>query len=584
MNQKNRSEKKDKPVLNEELLDKLLEAAYVLQEHNRLAQEMELSVELDEQEEAETAAAQAPASQKSAIIGASADAPPLAQEEGVSTADYTAILAQIVETQHKIQLHNLKLEDAMMLIAERVREIATAGGSAIATVNGKRIRYRAAAGDMALPVGTEVSTEKALCSACVRTGQVIRGANINGEFLLDSRECQRRGIQSMIAVPVYHEGRTVGGIELYYATSQAFTEENVHTCQLMAGLVTEALARDEETTWRQSLATERKVVLDALLRLDPRLAPLENATTGKVTEVTTADFTCRKCGHQLAREENFCGKCGTARPVEHPTTATQPKPAATAREAAQQGAAPAQSEASVEALADTGQLRGGKPLAESIEQEMPDLFAPISSGPAESSAAMVRRPIEITDHSHRPLDLETNDLEADATEEEADDTLRETSLAPAEPVADWSSAASARSFLQQLAAGRQDTFARFWRARRGDIYLAVAGILVAVVIGWGIWSDHPVGAANATAAGHRKAPDADLSVLDRMLISLGLAEAPQPPESKGNPNTQVWVDLHTALYYCPGADLYGKTPKGKFTTQRDAQLDQFEPAYRKACE
>jgi len=40
-------------------------------------------------------------------------------------------------------------------------------------------------------------------------------------------------------------------------------------------------------------------------------------------------------------------------------------------------------------------------------------------------------------------------------------------------------------------------------------------------------------------------------MFDRMLISLGLAEAPPAPEYKGNPDTQVWVDLHTALYYCP---------------------------------
>jgi len=69
-----------------------------------------------------------------------------------------------------------------------------------------------------------------------------------------------------------------------------------------------------------------------------------------------------------------------------------------------------------------------------------------------------------------------------------------------------------------------------------------------------------------------------------MLISFGLAEAPEASEYKGNPDAQVWVDLHTALYYCRGADLYGKTPKGKVTSQRDAQLDQFEPASRKACD
>ena len=204
MTKKKGSEKKDMPVLNEELLSKLLEAAYVLQEHNRRTHEMELGVELDRQVgRLETTDAESLLSQMSTVVGASAGAPAPTQEEG-STPDYTAILGQIVETQHKIQLRNLKLEDAMKLVAERIREIAKAGGAAIATISGKRIRYRAAAGAMTLPVGTEVSAEKALCSACVRTGQVIRGANLNAEFLLDSRECQRRGIQSMIAVPVYH--------------------------------------------------------------------------------------------------------------------------------------------------------------------------------------------------------------------------------------------------------------------------------------------------------------------------------------------------------------------------------------------
>jgi hypothetical protein len=64
-----------------------------------------------------------------------------------------------------------------------------------------------------------------------------------------------------------------------------------------------------------------------------------------------------------------------------------------------------------------------------------------------------------------------------------------------------------------------------------------------------------------------------------------MAEAPdEAPEYKGNPDIQVWVDLQTALYYCPGSDLYGKTPKGRVSTQREAQLDQFEPAARKPCD
>src|SRR5581483_5609499 len=172
--------------------------------------------------------------------------------------------------------------------------------------------------------------------------------------------------------------------------------------------------------------------------------------------------------------------------------------------------------------------------------------------------------------------------------EPQDQEEEELAISKVPPADNWTSAATAREFLEQVAPAKpRGGFARFWETRRGDIYLAVAVILVACVIRWGIWSNHPVSATaspapSGTAAPH-KAPDADLSMFDRMLISLGLAEAPEVPEDKGNPSAQVWVDLHTALYYCPGADAYGKTAKGKFMTQRDAQLDSYEPAYRKAC-
>ena len=130
----------------------------------------------------------------------------------------------------------------MSLVAERLTQIARANGAAIGTLDEKMFHYRAIAGQLTLPSGADVPMEKALCVACLRTGQVVRCADVNSEFLLDTDECHRRGIHSMIAVPVFHDGEVVGGLELYYSTAQAFTEQDVHTCQLMAGLVTEALA------------------------------------------------------------------------------------------------------------------------------------------------------------------------------------------------------------------------------------------------------------------------------------------------------------------------------------------------------
>src|SRR5438270_664916 len=84
---------------------------------------------------------------------------------------------------------------------------------------------------------------------------------------------------------------------------------------------------------------------------------------------------------------------------------------------------------------------------------------------------------------------------------------------------------------------------------------------------------------------HRKHPATpNLTLCEKLLVSLGLAEPPPAPTYQGNPATQVWIDVHTALYYCPGADLYSKTDGGKIISQREAQQDQFEPANREACD
>ncbi len=233
------------------------------------------------------------------------------------------------------------------------------------------------------------------------------------------------------------------------------------------------------------------------------------------------------------------------------------------------------------------------PLTELLEQQAHQLLSSV-----ESPSGVTTEPTGLPD-SLTIDDLEhslASDLEIDSELETGlkEDPKQEeeipeiTALTKAEHPAAWSSAATTREFLEQLAStDRSRVMARFWKTRRGDIYLAIAVLLVVAVIRWGVWSDHSVKATGnpATTTSHRRpAPGAELSVFDRILVTLGLAEAPEPPEYKGNPDTQVWVDRQTALYYFPGSDLYGKTVKGNFTSQRDAQLDQFQPASRKACD
>jgi len=172
------------------------------------------------------------------------------------------------------------------------------------------------------------------------------------------------------------------------------------------------------------------------------------------------------------------------------------------------------------------------------------------------------------------------------------DALR---IVPVEPPAKlqpypWGSAKKAQQWLEAVRF-QQGPKARWlahqWQTRRANIYLGLAVLILLMVIsGWGIRSNSTTAAVNSSPAQsvQNQAPaQPNLTMFEKLLVSLGLAEAPPAPVYMGNPDTQVWVDVHTALYHCPGSALYGKTPDGRMATQRDAQRDQFEPANRKVC-
>ena len=143
-----------------------------------------------------------------------------------------------------------------------------------------------------------------------------------------------------------------------------------------------------------------------------------------------------------------------------------------------------------------------------------------------------------------------------------------------------SGSASPESLPPASPGEKQDSWWRIWlRQHRGDVSVAISTmVLLLVFVGGGARADHPRPAQASIP------PQPSLTLFDQVLVGLGLAVAPPAPPLVGNPNVQVWVDLHTALYYCSDSEQYGKTPDGRFTTQGEAQLDQFEPAARKQCE
>jgi len=314
----------------------------------------------------------------------------------------------------------------------------------------------------------------------------------------------------------------------------------------MAGIMTDALSREPK-------------FLDATAELSALVAQLSQQDPGEQLESATS-VRCYKCGHELVAGEQFCGQCGAAR-SEHSEPASMQSKLASLWHL----------KLSSHTDDDQNEDQLSDPAAVAAE-------VPINLRALQQAVASTPDPAPESQHNSEIV----TDLQPT---QNALEVAGETESASA---ADWSSAASARDYLPQVAGDPRRTWlAAFWNDHRGDLYLAVAVLVVLVVLRFGLRSNRPVTAirkpATATSSVHKPAAR-ELPLGDRILIQLGLAEPPPAPEDKGNPSTAVWVDLQTGLYYCPNADTYGKTPKGKYTSQRDAQLDQFAPAYRKVCD
>jgi hypothetical protein len=552
----------EKPALDEETFQQLLEAAHVLQE----------------QKGVEAAARPKP--------------------------DPTEALAEIVATQEFLRSQPCDLNATANLIVEQLRKITSATGVAVALVREDQLEYCAATGDAADLAGSRLAMD----------------ASLSADGQLSTKFSREHSGKNSMALSLLHDGKLAGLLEVRFADANSIPEPEMRSCQLMAGLMTEAIARAADQEWRQTLAAERAAMLEALERIKPQLErlavePAAQATESgpRVTAPPTAflqterdgtqspkrvmppatetaepvvavphlkelaarsrrDTICPQCGYQFGQQELFCGRCGTARPAGTlPAEKLQGKRASMwqmqqTEENGQREAAEQDSEekdagsTALTGLTTSGGLFSPEPSSEDSSELSPELERMLAqfSHPAEEAEA--------------PKESDTALVVRSATGEDA----AAGSLAIVDPQqlsSAWGSATNARKWLESL---DPRSPAGIWLAKhRADIYVGAA--IVLLLLAWGIRSPE-------NHAQPKNPPQPNLTFFEKIMVSLGLAETPAVPVYSGNPNAQVWVDLHTALYYCSDSELYGKTPGGKFTTQRDAQMDQFEPAARKNCD
>jgi PAS domain S-box-containing protein len=175
-----------------------------------------------------------------------------------------ARLEAIVDTQQEIASAGLNLGAAMELICERMQRITQAAGAVVEMAEGDEMVYRAASGNAAKSVGLRLKQATSLSGFCVRQGKVLRCDDSETDERVDREACRRVGARSMVVVPLWHLEKTVGVLKVMSPQVQAFSDEDVHALQVMAGLIGSVMARSTEAQAKEELLLERVRAAQAL--------------------------------------------------------------------------------------------------------------------------------------------------------------------------------------------------------------------------------------------------------------------------------------------------------------------------------
>jgi putative methionine-R-sulfoxide reductase with GAF domain len=519
---------------------------------------------------------------------------------------YTRTLAEIVETERLIQDPRVDFHTALELIAERTHTVTRADGVALGLLENGKLIYRADTGDASTQANAPALITETLAAECFRTGKALQSNESRSDDRIDPVLCRQLGVESLLAVPIRQDGKISGVIELRFKRPNAFQPSDLRTLQLMSGLAGEVLGKKAKQSWKQALASSEEAAVRSVLdHIQPELDRFEehdeefaravSSLTGDTskldlqpldlthaeppaTEAITrtpqppakkseySETLCVRCGHVFAGDEAFCALCGAMRGDDSPVVLNPKTPAWTSLWDIQASASSEEAVGQKPSNGNGSMRSNGQSFA---DRDFEESVSRLSGEPEleELDDAPVRFAAEEADrYSEKPAGFNLTGQAESPTHKEVEVEAGETGPA------------------------QESLFARVWREQRATLYLAAAlGVLAVVIVTWILQpppSAPTVAAATTSAATTKDAPAPlrELSMTDKMLVGLGLAEAPSAPVHLGNPDAKVWQDVHTALYYCAGAELYGNTKGGKIARQHDAQTDQFQPAAGKACE
>jgi len=469
--------------------------------------------------------------------------------------DTAHVFAEIAEIRSAVRAGRLDHAAAAKLITGRLLTIVQAAGVSLSLITNGYLDCVAESGRPATIPGSSVASHSLVATERLKVGKIFDSADTQTDIRLDASLCARLGVGSLVAAPVFRNGNLAGLIEVRWAKAGGFRESEIEACRSFAELATAILEQPAAVETKNANGSNDDQIVTpvpqikgpaAIVEDSPVTAPILSGMEGSEIGGSLPDVQsvsdalvdrCRVCGRPFGADEAFCGYCSMPNTVPSAAEGLQSKWASMwhiqkAQSTLEEPARPADAKP-----VDPGARNPESDFASPSSGAFSRVIAPAAPVISERAPALPNTDARADDLSYfQPLPVERN---GEVRLQSRDDLSAHSRIS--------------RSVLSKI--------------RGRDLLL----VMVAAILAFGVVSAWPSSSAQPTW-------------FQSVMVRLGLAHAPGRATIYGNPEVNVWMDVHTALYYCPGSDLYGKTPTGRFAAQREAQQERFEPATGLACQ
>jgi diguanylate cyclase (GGDEF)-like protein len=167
-------------------------------------------------------------------------------------------LRQIIAINSESGTNDFDLNSFMNHIVHRIDSVLPVSGAVIELIEDDDMVYKAVSGTLAPFAGMRIKRAGSLSGLCTETNQVMISDDTMNDSRVNAEACKKVSARSMVVVPLSQRDKVVGVLKVSSTMPHAFTEQDIVTLQVMAGLLGGALG--------QELEIERRRILEDQLR------------------------------------------------------------------------------------------------------------------------------------------------------------------------------------------------------------------------------------------------------------------------------------------------------------------------------